>query len=257
MKHEIAMDLLSAATYGTRTTKELVAASGHSPTTVVRYLGELERRGWMERRPTERMGVGRPPILRRPTDAGLDYLRAAELARFRELSADGVRVLWGPGRALAFWGVPFMAGPDIFADRPIDGSPFAVILERNPALYEEAVERDEGRFPALDSLVAWLAKSGDPRRIAAAAVLLGDPRLRADRLLEACERMGSSNSVGFLAALAGRSLPHEASPPSEVMLPAPAPVEPETKALARRWRVENPISASLVRDMERLYGGAR
>ena len=256
MKHEIAVDLLSAATYGTRTTTELVEATGRSPTTVIRYLGELERRGWMERLPAERIGAGRPPIFRRPTDAGIAFLRAAELARFRELSAQGARVLWGPTRSLAFWGVPFVGRPDVFADRAVDAAPFALVLERSAVLYEDVVEADEGRFPALEALVAWAAKGRDPRQIAAAAVLLGDPRLRADRLVNASRRMGSRNRVGFLGALAGRTLGIRPSAPSERMLGSPAPVEPETEALARHWRVENPISGGLVKDMEELYGGA-
>lgn len=256
MKHEIAMDILSAATYGTRTTTELIEATGHSPTTVVRYLGELERRGWMERLPAERIGPGRPPIVRRPTDAGIAFLRGAELAWFREVAARGHRVLWGPTRSLAFWGVPLVGAPDVFADRRIEGGPITVVVERSPSLYEGAVETDEGRFPALEPLVAWAAKSRDPRRIAAAAVLLGDSRLRRDRLLEVSQRMDARNRVGFLGALAGRDLGAPPSLRKERMLDSHAPVEPETEALARRWHVENPVSARLVKDMERLYGGA-
>jgi len=254
MKHEIALGLLSTATYGTHTTTELVRASGHSPTTVVRYLNELEERGWMERLPAERPGVGRPPILRRPTDAGLAYLREAELGWFRKVSGNGVRILWGPVRALAFWGVPFMGRPDIFADRPIEAGPFPVLVERSLMFYEDAVEAEDGRFPALESLVAWAAKSGNPRHVGAAAILLRDPRLRVGRLVERSERMRTRNRVGFLAALSGGNLGFRPSPSKEKMLDTTVPVEPETEALARRWRVDNPISATLVKDMERLYG---
>ena len=254
MKHEIALGLLSTATYGTHTTTELVRASGHSPTTVVRYLNELEARGWMERIPAERPGVGRPPILRRPTDAGLAYLREAELGWFRKGSGNGVRILWGPVRALAFWGVPFMGRPDIFADRPIEAGPFPVLVERSLMFYEDAVEAEDGRFPALESLVAWAAKSGNPRHVGAAAILLRDPRLRVGRLVERSERMRTRNRVGFLAALSGGNLGFRPSPSKEKMLDTTVPVEPETEALARRWRVDNPISATLVKDMERLYG---
>ncbi len=254
MKHEITLGLLSAATYGTHTTTELVRASGHSPTTVVRYLNELEDRGWMERLPAERPGVGRPPILRRPTDAGLAYLREAELGWFRKVSGTGVRVLWGPVRALAFWGVPFMGRPDIFADRPIEAGPFPVLVERSPVFYEDALEVEDGRFPAIESLVAWAARSGDPRHVGAAAFLLRDPRVHVGRLVERSEDMRTRNRVGFLAALSGRNLGFRPSPLTEKMLGTSVPAEPETEALAGRWRVENPISAALVKDMERLYG---
>ena len=255
MKLDIALNILSAATYGAHTTTELIRATGHSPTTVIRYLDDLEHRGWMARLPTERPGVGRPPIVRRSTDAGIEYLRDAEMGLFRKLSGGGVRVLWGPVRALTQWGVPFMGRPDIFADRAIDAAPFPVTVEGNPAFYDEPVTTEDGKFPALESLIAWAAKSGDPRRGAASAVLLRDPRLRVDVLVERAERMGARNRVGFLAALAGRSLELRPSSPPERMLDSSVPVEAETEALARRWRVENPISAALVKDMERLYGG--
>jgi len=254
MSLEIAMNILSAATYGAPATTELIRATGHSATTVIHYLDELELRGWMTRLATERPGVGRPPIVRRPTDAGIDYLRGAEMGLFRKLSGGGARILWGPVRALTQWRVPFIGRPDIFADRPIDASPFPVTLEGNPAFYDEPLTTDDGTFPALESLIAWAAKSGDPRRAAASAVLLRDPRLRADRVVERAGRMGARNRVGFLAALAGRDLDLR-HPPLERMLESSVPVEAETEALARRWHVENPISAALVKDMEQLYGG--
>ena len=255
MKLDIALTILSAATYGAPTTTELIRASGHSPTTVIRYLDELEHRGWMTRLPTERPGVGRPPIVRRPTDAGIDYLRGAEMGLFRKLSGYGVRILWGPVRALTQWGVPFMGRPDIFADRPIDAGPFPVAIEENLAFYDDPLTTDDGKFPALESLIAWAAKSGDSRRVAASAVLLRDPRLRVDLLVDRAERMGARNRVGFMAALAGRKLELRPATRSERMLDSPVPVDAETEALARVWHVENPISRALVKAMERLYGG--
>src|SRR2546426_9095180 len=255
MKLDIALNILSAATYGAHTTTELIKATRHSPTTVIRYLAELEHRGWMARLPAERPGVGRPPIVRRPTDAGIDYLRGAEMGLFRKLSGDGVRILWGPVRALTQWGVPFMGRPDIFADRPIDAGPFPVAIEENLAFYDDPLTTDDGKFPALESLIAWAAKSGDSRRVASSAVLLRDPRLRADRLVERAERMGTRNRVGFVAALAGRDLKLLPSSPPERMLDSPIPVDAKTEALARRWHVEHPISRALVKAMERLYGG--
>ena len=257
MKHEIAMDLLSAATYGTLTTTELIDATHRSPTTVVRYLGQLERCGWVKRIPAERLGVGRPPVLRVPTDAGLAYLRQSELAWFRSLAGNGVRILWGPVRSLAFWGIPFVGRPDVFTNAAIDARPFPLVLERHALFYEDARETDEGRFPSLESLVAWAAQSGDPRFAAAAVVLLRDRSVDRERLAGRAAGMGARNRVGFLASLAGRSLGLAGGRPRERMLPAGVSVEPETEALARRWRVENPISAALVEDMERLYGDAR
>lgn len=174
---------------------------------------------------------------------------------FRKLSQDRVRILWGPVRALTQWGVPFMGRPDIFADRPIDAAPFTVALEGNLAFYDEPLTTDDGKFPALESLAAWAAKSGDPRWVAASAVLLRDPRLRVNLLVERAKRMGARNRVGFMAALAGRHLELRPATPSERMLDSPLPVEAETEALARMWHVENPISAALVKAMERLYGG--
>src|SRR3989454_5979043 len=225
MKIDIAVNILSAATYGAPTTTELIRATGYSPSTVIRYLDELEHRGWMARLPTERPGVGRPPIVRRSTDAGIDYLRGAEMGLFRKLSGSGVRVLWGPTRAFTQWGVPFMGRPDIFADRPIDAAPFPVALEGNPAFYDEPLTTDDGKFPALESLVAWAVKSGDSRRVAASAVLLRDPRLRVDHLVERAERMRVRNRVGFVAALAGRDLKLLPSSPPERMLDSPIPVD--------------------------------
>jgi len=252
MKLDIALNILSAATYGAHTTTELIRATRHSPTTVIRYLDDLEHRGWMARLPTERPGVGRPPIIRRSTDAGIDYLRGAEIGLFRKLSDGGVRILWGPTRAFTQWGVPFIGRPDIFADRPIDAAPFPLVLEGNPAFYDEPLTTEDGKFPALESLVAWAAKSGDPRRVAASAVLLRDPRLRMDRLIERAERMGTRNRVGFVAALARRDFKLLPSSPPERMLDSPIPVDAKTEALARRWHVEHPISAALVRAMGRL-----
>ena len=255
MKLDIAVNILSAATYGAPTTTELIRATGYSPSTVIRYLDELEHRGWMERLPTERPGVGRPPIVRRSTDEGIDYLRGAEMGLFRKLSGGGVHILWGPVRALTEWGVPFIGRPDIFADRAIDAAPFPVTLEGSPAFYEEPLTTEDGKFPALESLIAWAAKSGDSRRVAASAILLRDPRLRVDRLVERAEQMGARNRVGFMAALAGRRLQLRPATRSERMLGSPVPVETETEALARMWHVENPTSAALVKAMERLYGG--
>ncbi len=255
MKQEIATELLSMTSYGTLTTGELIARTGRSPATVIRYLGELEDRGWIERRPAARLGVGRPPIVNSPTDEGLAVLRQGELAWLRKLSGSDVRVVWGPVRAFAHWGVPFVGGADVFVSEPVSVEPFGRVVERNPALYEGSVETDGGPYPSLESLVAWAATSGDPRYTAAAAVILRRPTIDVKRLAERTERMHARNRLGFLAALAGRNLGFSPGAAKERMLPEPAPVEAETEVLARRWRVENPLSSAIVREMERLYGG--
>lgn len=255
MKQEIATQLLSMTAYGTLTTGELIVRTGRSPATVIRYLGELEDRGWIERRSAARLGVGRPPVVNAPTYEGLAVLHQAELAWLRKLSGHGVRVLWGPVRAFAHWGVPFVGKADVFVSEPISVEPFDRIVERNPALYDGSVATDEGSYPSAESLVAWAATSGDPRYTAAAAVVLRSPVIDARLLAERTERMHTQNRVGFLAALAGRDLGFSPGVTRERMLPEPAPVEHETEVLARRWRVENPLSSATVRDMERLYGG--
>ncbi|MEK6851854.1 MAG: helix-turn-helix domain-containing protein [Candidatus Thermoplasmatota archaeon] len=255
MNHEIAISLLSSATYGTFTTGELIRQTGHSPTTVVRYLRELTERGWIERTPAGRLGPGRPPVVNRPTEEGRRYLRQAERAWFQKLVGSGAQVLWGPVRAFAFWGAPFVGRPDVFVSEPLAVEPFEAILEPSPAMYEGAVRTDEGAYPSLESLIAWAAKSGDPRYAAVAAVLLRHRDLDADGLRQRSERMRVRNRVGFLAALVGRDLGLSPAEASERMLPAPAHVDAEAEDLARRWRVTNPISSGTVRNLERLYGG--
>ncbi len=257
MRREIANELLSMTTYGMFTTGELIARTGHSPPTVIRYLEELKDRGWIERSRGARLGVGRPPIINSPTDEGLAVLRQEEHAWFRKLSGKDVCVVWGPVRAFARWGVPFVGKADVFVSRPVPVGPFDRVVERDRAFYEDPVSTDEGSYPSLESFVAWAAKSGNPRYTAAAAMLLRSATIDMKRLAERAEQMHSRNRVGFLAALAGRDLGLSPGEVEERMLPEPAPVEAETEALARRWRVENPLSSAILREMEQLYGSGR
>ena len=254
MKHDIAFEVLAATTYGTFTRGELIHRTGRSPTTVIRYLGELEKRGWVERGATARFGAGRPPVVSRPTEAGREILRQAETAWFRKLASGGARVLWGPTRAMAFWGVPFSSPPDVFMDRIVDAGPFAAVVVPGAALYEGPTMTGDGPYPGLEALLAWAAQSGDPRLVAAAAVLLSHPRLDIATLADRSARLRSINRVGFLAALARRDIGFRPASRRERMLRFDTPVDPATVELAGRWRVDHPVSAAAVRDLEALYG---
>jgi len=254
MKHDIAFEVLAAVEYGTFTTGELIHRTGRSPTTVIRYLGELEERGWVEREPAARFGAGRPPVVSRPTEAGRAILHQAETAWFRKISSGGARVLWGPTRAMAFWGVSFSGPPDVFTDHAIDTGLFARVVVPKDALYEDPVARGDGLYPSLESLLAWAAQSGDPRLAAAAAVLVSHPQLNVALLTDRSAGLRCPNRVGFLASLAGRDIGFRPALRTERMLRFESPVEPATAVLARRWHVERPISAAAVRDLEALYG---
>jgi len=255
MQQDIALQILAVAAHGILGTRDLVAATGRSPNTVVHYLRELEARGLIRRRTAGKIGPGRPPILAEPTGAGLRFLRLGEGALFAKLGRKA-RVVAGPVRSFARWGLPFFGWTDFFADRRVDAPGFEVVVERNPALYEDAVEGRGGRYPCPEALAAWAAQSGDPRYAAAAAVLLLDPRLDPARLRAKAEAFGSVNRVGFLAVLARARRALRALRPSgtwERMTEGSAPSDPDTERLAVHWRVRNPIPRRLVDDMRELY----
>ena len=259
MRHEILQDILSATASGTYTTRELIKASGYSPNTVIRYLDELEGRGLVERIRATKIGRGRPPIILRPTQPGLAWMREDQIGVFRKLHRE-TDALWGPRQSLSFWGVPFYGTPDVFARKRIDSSPFELVVEKRPALYENPVENDSGVFPSLESLAAWVSASDNPRYIAAAAVLLNHPKLDVDRIVKLATRTGSRNRLGFLASVTGAEevLTELPSPDrNERMLARSSPVDEETVRLARRWKIVNPVSRSVVKEMLRLYGSPR
>lgn len=259
MHQDIALQILALASGGTLGTRDLAAASGRSPNTIVRYLRELESRGLVRRHLAGKIGAGRPRILCEPTEAGIRLLRLGELGLFAKFGREA-RVAWGPVQSFARWGVPFFGWSDLFADRPLDAPPFEVVVERNPALYEDAEARGGGRYPCLEALAAWAAGSGNPRFAAASALLLRDPRLDPARLRTKAERLGSVNRVGFLATLAGARRALRGLAPSgswERMAAEPGPVDPITERAAARWRVRNPIPRQRVDEMRELYGGPR
>src|SRR3972149_4332281 len=152
MDREREIDLLALVASGTLPTGEVIRRTGRSPNTVIRYLRELEASGWVERRTAPRLGPGGPPH-------------------------------GGPVRAFSFWGIPFFGWSDLFADRVVLAKPFDLVVERNAELYADALDEPDGQYPCAEALLAWAAKSGDPRFAAAAAVLLKHARLQAHGLL--------------------------------------------------------------------------
>jgi hypothetical protein len=145
----------------------------------------------------------------------------------------------------------------VFAKQKIDASPFELVVEKKRPLYEHPVETESGVFPALESLATWASASDNPRYLGAAAVLLKSPTLDVHKLKATAAEMSTWNRLGFLASLAGadkvaKQLPSPGK--DERMLSGPLPVDSKTAALAHRWRVTNPISGSVVKEMIRLYG---
>ena len=258
MHQEILLHLLTSIAGGTYTTRELIEISGYSPNTVIRYLDELEGRGLIERMRAKKPGRGRPPVVRRPTERGLSWMRGDQVAVFNKLRREA-GVLWGPRRSFSFWGVPFYGQSDIFATKELDATPFELVVERRREVYANPIEREDGVYPSIESLAAWAATSNNPRYLGATAVLLKNPRLDVDVLLKLAARIGSWNRLGFLASLSGATRALERIPPPksrEKMLPSRVPVDRQTEKLARRWKVDNPVSEAVVKEMVRLYGSA-
>ena len=135
--------------------------------------------------------------------------------------------------------------------------PFDLVVERSAELYADALEGPDGRYPAAEALIAWAAKSGDPRYTAAAAVLLKHARIEVAHLVRTSARMRAWNRVGFMAA-AARARPvlrsMEPRAPRETLLRGSGPVDAATAALARRWNVRNPVALRAIEEMEELYG---
>jgi hypothetical protein len=257
MDQDIALQILAVAADGTLGTRDVASATGRSPNTVVRYLRELEARGLLRRRTAGKIGVGRPRMLCEPTGAGLRFLRLGEAGTLARLERQA-RVAWGPVRSFTRWGVPFLGWPDLFSDRPIDAPGFEVLVERNPALYEDAEARCGARYPCLEALAAWAAGSGDPRYAAASVLLLRDPRLDPVRLRAKAVAFGSVNRVGFLATLGGARRALRDLAPSvrwERMAAGAGPADPDAERAAARWHVRNPIPRGTVDEIRRLYAG--
>ncbi|MFQ5924141.1 MAG: helix-turn-helix domain-containing protein [Anaerolineales bacterium] len=258
MKQEIALNLLQHMADGSYGTRELVEASGYSPSTVVSYLKELYHQGLVERQKTERVRPGRPAIVNLPTPEGAELLRRGKIAAFRKL-VERDRVLWGPRASFAYWGVPFFGRPDVFSRKPVKAEPFEVVVEPALWLYDNPAVVDGNRYPALERFLAWAATTKNPRYLAGCAALLRNTAVDTMALADAAKTSGSLNRIGYLAEVAEAtevvdSL--EASSSRERMLEGDAPIDRNSARVAARWRVEHPISISLVTDMINLYGNA-
>lgn len=256
MKQEIALDLLQTMANATYTTRELADASPYSPVTVIGYLKELERQGLVERQKTERVRPGRPALVNLPTPSGLEVLRRGELGIFRKL-VEEAGALWGPRRTFAERGIPFFGRPDVFAKRHVRAAPLDLIVERGGWIYEDPVIKQEGRYPSLEPFLAWVAKSENPRYLAACTALLRKGDVDGKRLAGVARVAGTTNRLGYLATVAGArgALRHlRPSDLRERMLPRPAPVDKQSGRIARQWNVENPLAASAAMEMMDLYG---
>lgn len=212
----------------------------------------------VERQRAERLGPGRPAIVNFTTPSGLELLRNGENSLFRRLTTE-TEVLWGPRRTFSHWNVPFFGGADIFAKVPVAAKPFELVLEPGSWLYRDAREEVEGRYASVEAFLAWAAKSGNPRYLGAAAVLLRDLKPNVNTLVRAAKAAGSANRLGYLATLAGMESVVEVWPrprTAERMLDTSVPVSQATAKIAHRWRVRNPVSTSVVKGLMELYGNA-
>ena len=249
--------LLSLTANGALTTTELIRRSAHSPNTIVRYMKDLEQMGLIERIEANKTGVGRNPVVIRVTRQGMDCLHQLETSFFRKLSST-LKLLWGPRKSLSYWGIPFYGRADVFSPDAEVGGPFEIVVETRTALYEGPVEHGQDRYPSLESLIAWAARSGNPRFAGAAARMLQNPQLQVEALIEKASRLSATNSVGYLASIAGVKEVVDAlnlSPSRERMLSIHPDLDDDTARLAKKWNVTNPVSVSSVKEVIQLYGG--
>lgn len=257
MKQEIVAGLLALAANAALTTTEVIKTSGRSPNTIVRYAKDLEQMGLIERIQASKTGVGRKPVVIRVTEEGMSYLRQLETSLFRKLSATR-KLLWGPRKSLSYWGIPFYGRTDVFSPDTTIGGPFEIVVEPRSAFYEGSVEHSQDRYPSLESLIAWAAGSGNPRFAGAAARMLQNPRLHVEKLAEKASKLSATNSVGYLASIAGVKEVVDAltpSPSKERMLNIHPDPDRETARLADRWNVTNPVSVWSVKEVIQRYGG--
>lgn len=259
MNAQLAAHLMSLLGTGAYSTRELIRIAGYSPNTTLRYLGQLVEQGLVERIEARRFGRGRPPIVHALTPSGLDQLRRFEVSSFTQLRK-GSGVVWGPRRSFAFWGVPLFGRPDIFSRTELAPTWFEVVLEGRPGVYTRPIDDSDGTFPRLEALLAWAATSRNPRYLAAASVLLSRRDLSVEDLAILARQYRSVNRVGFLAAIGGANRVAKQFRPtrsSEVMLEETLTRDDATAKFAARWRVRGPLSQTVVKEMQRLYGGSR
>jgi hypothetical protein len=258
MSEGIMLTILNTAANGSYSTRELIRTAGYSPSTVIKYLDEMEKRDLIERVRAKRMGPGGPPILINATRRGLAWTNGELSSLLQKLYKDHGAV-WGPSRTFSFWGITFYGAPDIFSKSKLESSPFEQVLEPDPEFYDNLTISTDGPFPSIESLIAWVSKTKNPRYLAASALLLGHPDLDFDRLRKLATHFESLNRIGFLASLSSvRNIAVKISPQpkQETMLPSYLPVNRETAVLARHWHIINPLSKSVVEEMSQLYGSS-
>ncbi len=107
----IMLTILNRAANGNYSTREIIRTTGYSPSTVIKYIGEMEKRDLIERVRAKRMGPGGPPLLVRPTRRGIAWTDGELGSLLQKLHKD-YGVVWGPRRTFSFWGITFYGAPD-------------------------------------------------------------------------------------------------------------------------------------------------
>src|SRR3990172_904869 len=202
MKTQLAAHLMSLVANGAYPTRELIRIAGYSPNTTLKYLGQLEEEGLVERIEAGRFGGGRPPIVHGLTPSGLDQLRRFEISSFTQLRKS-TGVVWGPRRSFALWGVPLFGRPDIFSRTELTSTWFEVVVEGRSGVYKHPIDGPDGAFPRLEALLAWAATSGNPRYLAAVSVLLSGRALGVEDLAPPACQSRSVTGGASPAAMGG------------------------------------------------------
>ncbi len=248
------LDLVANTTVTTSTITDL---SGFSSATVVKYLRDLERSGLLTRVSARRDTAGRPAVVNELTEEGRRELDHEQLIQFRRLNST-YGSIWGPRRSLSFWGAPLIGTTDLFSRRPIQASPFEVVLEERSILYSHPVAGpDQTLFPRLEPLISWGLSSGLYRFIIAGAALLHGSRVSWDELLRSAAVFHATNRLGYVAESVGLLLsrPRSLRPGRpERMIEVNAPVDDETLRVARKWRVTQPVSIRELQEGLATYG---
>lgn len=255
MKEDIALTILSRIINGSYSVRGLTKATGYSPNTVVSYLSELEDRGLIKKEQIKKLSRGRPPILLRCTEEGLNWYRIAADALFQKLSLRE-NVLWGPRRSFALQGIDFVGMDDILSKQPVATKVFDVIVDNSPMLYENPQKTADGSFMSPQSLVLWATESGEPRKIAAAAALISKGKVSDQEVIDIAIRSKNKNKIGFISSLIGKvgiSGKLKPDPRSVKLLKFNIPQDPKIHELAREWHVLNPISRTETNEIIGIY----
>ena len=249
--------ILDLVAHTTATTSNITDLSGFSSATVVKYLRNLEGSGLLRRIPTRRDTAGRPAVVNQLTEEGGRELEHEQLVQFRRLNS-AYGSIWGPRRSFSFWGAALIGTTDLFSRRPVQASPFEVVLEERPILYSQPVAGpDQTLFPRLGPLISWGLSSGNYRFIIAATALLRDSKVSWGELLSSAAAFRATNLLGYVAESL-RLLPRRVLSPRpgrpERMVEVNAPVDSQTTRLARKWRVTRPISIRELKEGLTTYG---